>query len=71
MLDRTTAIRRLTNRYTEICERFPRVKPMPLDIYIRVNLAAVMRRELLDSYDYVDLATDLASRDALRHALGF
>lgn len=49
MIDRQTAIRRLTNRWHEQVEHFPLMRhEIPLDLYIRANLGAVLKSELED-----------------------
>lgn len=51
-IDRATARRRLAARYADQCERFPSMRQnLPLRLYLARNLAAVMRRGLLASYD--------------------
>lgn len=50
-IDRQTAVRRLTNRYNEQCELFPRTREIPLKLYIRRNVSHVMREGLLESYN--------------------
>ena len=52
MLDREAAIRRLTARWNEQCERFPTLRnDFPLERYLSANAAHVMRYDLLASYD--------------------
>ncbi len=51
MLTRLEAIRRLTRRYQEQCERFPLMtRDISLELYIASNVAIVMKRDLLASY---------------------
>lgn len=51
MLTRLEAIRRLTRRYQEQCERFPLMpRDISLDLYVASNVGIVMKRELLASY---------------------
>lgn len=52
MLDRETAVRRLTNRWLEQCELFPLMREdIPLKRWIAVNIAFCRRHELLKEYD--------------------
>lgn len=51
VLTRQEAIKRLTARWNEQVDRFPAMREtIPLALYIRSNVAIVMRRNLLASY---------------------
>ncbi len=50
-VNRVTAVRRLTNRYNEQCERFPLTRELGLELYVRANLRGVMAHGLLAMYD--------------------
>ncbi len=52
--DRQTAKRRLRNRYAEQCDLFPATHKIPLAVYIRRNIADVMRDDLLKDYGATD-----------------
>ena len=50
--NRATATQRLTKRWREQCELFPLMRDsIPLEIYIRANVAHVMKNNLLQTYD--------------------
>lgn len=50
-IDRQTAVRRLTNRWLEQVEAFPAMRhEIPLALYVRRNLQAVMKGGLLRDY---------------------
>lgn len=49
--DRQTATRRLANRWREQVDLFPDMRTdIPLALYIRRNIATVMRNDLLIDY---------------------
>lgn len=48
--DRATAIRRLTNRYWEQVEQFPRTREIPMQLYIQRNVRYVMQNDSLKDY---------------------
>lgn len=49
--DRQTAKRRLTNNWNEQVDKFPSMREkIPLELYIRRNLAYVMKYDLLVDY---------------------
>ena len=51
--DKSTATRRLTNRWNEQCEQFPIMRnEIPLELYLTRNLARVMLYNLLERYDH-------------------
>jgi hypothetical protein len=51
MIDQAEAIRRLTNRWEEQVELYPAMRhEIPLDLYIRRNLAVVMKCGQLADY---------------------
>jgi hypothetical protein len=55
MTDRATAKRRLTNRWLEQVELYPLMRrEIPLALYIRANIRAVLRYDLLKDYSASD-----------------
>ena len=51
-IDRETAVRRLTNRYNEQCERFPTMQnDISLELWLSRNLAYVQKGDLLKQYE--------------------
>lgn len=53
VIDQETAVRRLTNRYAEQCERWPTLQErIPLALYIERNIMAVrLGNAPLEKYD--------------------
>lgn len=57
MLDKLTTIRRLTNRWNEQVEKFPRMRDdVPLALYIERNFKGVRDNELFADYDQAERA---------------
>lgn len=52
MLDHATTIRRLTNRWNDQAEKYPRMRDeVPLELYIKRNYHGVRDNDLFVSYD--------------------